>query len=55
MVPWTFQDFANGAFSVVGTLALVIAVNLWTALAVVPLAVAFFFLRRYVSFGWWMF
>ena len=45
-LPWVFQDFTYASFAVFGVLALVIAVNPWVALAVVPLVIAFFYLRK---------
>lgn len=46
-LPITFFDLLNALLAVLSTLALVFAVNPWLLIAVTPLAVAFFQLRKY--------
>ena len=45
--PWTAFDFANSLFAVFAVLALVASVVPWVLLAIAPLAVMFYFLRRH--------
>ena len=46
-LPWVSFDFLNAAFSVVGTIAVVCAINPWVLLSLPPLSIAFLALRRY--------
>ncbi|KAM4609455.1 ATP-binding cassette sub-family C member 4-like [Polymixia lowei] len=47
LLPWTFVDFIQVFLQVLGVIAVAAAVIPWIILPVVPLLVAFLFLRRY--------
>ncbi|XP_062383443.1 multidrug resistance-associated protein 4 isoform X2 [Sardina pilchardus] len=47
LLPWTFVDFIQVFLQIIGSIAVAASVIFWILLPVIPLLIAFLFLRRY--------